>query len=172
MDSTVSCLVDAHGKVYVTGGAESQAEVAADFGLHERQCQEVRFDLAHRRFLADRPTPFGDNAARMYLDQSVGTPERLMTFAEDGHLPKGVLVGLLAIENRQPYLEACANIEKEYTEECTARNDPCLESGCAVEGETCLQPLLGVGIEYHKACAAEWIKVFRRPENRIDAWRD
>jgi hypothetical protein len=96
-----------------------------------------------------------------------------MKFAEQGHLPKHALVDLLSIEQRQPYLEACAQIERRYTEACTAKNDPCLESGCSVEGEDeiCLQPLLNAGIEYRQACAAEWIKRFRVSENRIDAWK-
>jgi hypothetical protein len=104
-------------------------------------------------------------------DERVGTLEELMKNAEQGRLPKSVLVNLLDIQHRQAYLDACARIEKKYTEDCTATNDPCLESGCAVEGEVCLQPLLKAGIEYHRACAAEWIKLFADPRNRIDAWK-
>jgi len=33
-------------------------------------------------------------------------------------------------------------------------------------GEVCLQPLLRSGTEYHKACAAEWAKLYAAPENR------
>ena len=106
------------------------------------------------------------------VDRGVGTPEELMTLADQGLLPKSVLANLLDIEHRQAFLDACAAIEKKYTEDCTATNDPCLESGCAVEGEICLQPLLRAGIEYHKACAAEWAKLFASPENRIQAWRN
>ena len=94
-----------------------------------------------------------------------------MTLAAEGHLPKGTLASLLKSEYRRLYLEACANIEKQYTEDCAAQNDPCLESGCAVvgvEGETCLQPLLRASLAYHKACAAEWMKIFRNPHARID----
>lgn len=101
--------------------------------------------------------------------EGVETPEELMRIAEQGRLPKGVLVKLLDIEHRHAYLDACARIEKKYTEDCTAGNDPCLESGCAVEGEICLQPLLRAGTEYHRACAAEWLKLFADPRNRIDA---
>lgn len=104
-------------------------------------------------------------------DPTVRSPEELMTFAAEGHLPKSALASLLRPEYRRPYLEACATIEKRYTEECAAQNDPCLESGCSsvgVEGETCLQPLLRAGVEYHKACAAEWVKVFRNPSARVD----
>jgi hypothetical protein len=57
---------------------------------------------------------------------------------------------------------------------CGAKNDPCLESGCSIDheaGETCLQPLLNAGIEYDKACAAEWFKLFQSPQNRVEAWR-
>jgi hypothetical protein len=32
-----------------------------------------------------------------------------MKFAEQGHLPKHVLVNLLSIDQRQPYLKACAD---------------------------------------------------------------
>ena len=81
-----------------------------------------------------------------------------MKLAAQGHLPKSALAELLDIEHRHAYLDACAFIEKKYTEEC-ATNDPCLESGCPVGGEICLQPLLRAGIEYHRACAAEWIKL-------------
>jgi hypothetical protein len=30
---------------------------------------------------------------------------------------------------------------------------------------------LRAGVEYHRACAAEWIKVFADPRNRIAAWK-
>ena len=102
-------------------------------------------------------------------DERVGTLEELMKNAEQGRLPKSVLVNLLDIQHRQAYLDACARIEKKYTRDCTATNDPCLESGCAAEGEICLQPLLRAGTEYRRACAAEWLKLFADPRNRIDA---
>ena len=105
------------------------------------------------------------------VDRGVRTPEELMKVAAQGGLPKRALVHLLDIEHRQAFLDGCAMIEKRYTEDCTAANDPCLESGCAVEGEICLQPLLRAGVEYHKACGAEWIKLFADPRNRIDAWK-
>ncbi len=70
-------------------------------------------------------------------------------------------------------MKACAAIERRYTEACIAKEDPCLESGCSVEGEDeiCRQPLLNAGIEYQQACAAEWVRLFRASTNRIDAWR-
>ena len=38
----------------------------------------------------------------------------------------------------------------------------CLESGCALEGEACLDALLKAGPEYHKACARLWTADLRR----------
>jgi hypothetical protein len=103
--------------------------------------------------------------------QRLGTAEQLMKIAEQGQLPKRALVALLDTEHRQAFLDACAVIEKKFTEDC-ASNDPCLDSGCAVEGEICLQPLLRGGTEYHRACAVEWIKLFADPRNRIDALKN
>jgi hypothetical protein len=173
MDDTIYCLVDRDGKVHGRLGAASFADVARECGLSESDCYECRFDIAARRLLVDRATPASALAVQEYVDQRVGSPERLMTYAAAGHLQKSVLVNLLRVEYRQPYLRACAEIERHYTEACAAKNDPCLESGCSVEGEgeICLQPLLNAGVEYQQACAAEWSKLFRLPANRIDAWR-
>ena len=175
MDTTIFCLVDGRGHVYVKDGARSFADVAVGFGLNETECQRYQFDLITRQFSADRAIPFGATAAHAYLAERIGTSERLMEFAASGHLSKDALVNLLDLESRQPYLDACAVIERKYTAECAAKNDPCLESGCSIDqaaGEICLQPLLNAGMEYHKACAGEWIKLFRRPRNRIDAWKN
>jgi hypothetical protein len=172
MVGTIYCLVDTGDKVYVEDGAESYADVAADCEVDENACQKYRFDLTNRRLVVDRGKPASQRTVRTYLDQYVGTPDRLIDFAKAGHLPKGALVNLLDTDNRQAYLDACAVIEKKYTEDCTATSDSCLESGCAVEGEICLQPLLRAGIEYHRACAAEWIKLFADPRNRVDAWKN
>ena len=79
-------------------------------------------------------------------------------------LSKNELAALLEPDCRQAFLERCAVIEKRYTEECAAQNDPCLESGCSVagvEGEACLQPLLRSEAEYRKACVTEWTTFFR-----------
>lgn len=105
------------------------------------------------------------------IDRSALTAEQLMRIAEYGVLPKHALMSLLDIEYRQAFLDACAVVERKYTEECTATNDPCLESGCALEGEICLQPLMRAGIEYEKACATEWIKLFADPRKRIEVWK-
>jgi len=174
MDGIMYYLVDPHGKVHVKPGAHSFAEVAREFGLTEGECEEYRFDLSTRRLLVDRATPPSALAVQEDVGQRVGSPDRLMKFAEEGHLPKHVLVNLLSYDQRQPYLDACTQIERRYTEACTAKSDPCLESGCSVEGEDeiCLQPLLNAGIEYQKACAAEWIKLFHPSTNRIDAWKN
>ena len=62
-------------------------------------------------------------------------------------------------------------LEKALTEACTARGDPCLAEGCAVEGEICLEACLAAGARYRDGCAAAWIDLFENPENRVDAWR-
>jgi hypothetical protein len=174
MVAIIYCLVDTDGKVHVKPDAESYAEVAREFGLNRQKCYEYRFDLVTRRFLVDRGSPSSALAVQEYVDNQVGSAERLMTFAGEGYLSKRVLAELLSIEQRQRYLDACAHIERRYTEACTARNDPCLESGCSVEGEDeiCLQPILNAGPEYQHACGAEWLKRFRMPVNRIDAWKN
>jgi hypothetical protein len=47
----------------------------------------------------------------------------------------------------------------------------CVESKCSVVGvdsEACLQPLLRASVEYHEACAAEWIKICRNQSATVD----
>ena len=100
------------------------------------------------------------------MDDILDTPERVMDLATQGRLSKHTLATFLAIQARQAFLEACAAIEKKYTERCAAANDPCLESGCSMDGEACLEPLARSGTEYQKACAAEWVKLFANRENR------
>lgn len=95
-------------------------------------------------------------------------PERLAKLAVEGRVSKAALAALLATDVRSTFLAACAAAEKRFTEECTASGDPCLESGCALEGETCLQPLLRAGDAYYEACADEWVKLFADPRNRVD----
>jgi len=101
---------------------------------------------------------------------SIGTPEHLIAVARQGRLPKEVLVQFLSIDKRPVYLDACGAVEKRYTETCTASGDPCLEGGCAAEGEICLQPILRAGLDYLKTCGDEWVKLFADPRNRIEAW--
>jgi hypothetical protein len=95
------------------------------------------------------------------MDTLSHTPDQWMTLAADGRLSKAELAVLLAPEERQAFLDACAQIERRFTEECTAKNDPCLESGCSCEGEVCLQPLQHAEPAYHKACAAAWLPLYR-----------
>jgi hypothetical protein len=172
MEGTIYCLVDARGMVHVSDAARSYADVAADCGLDDHTCQKYRYDLTKRQLMAEQDDPESRQAARRFINQWVGTPERLIQFAANGHLPKAALLDLITSSKRQVFLDACAVIEKKFTEDCAAANDPCLESGCAVEGEICLQPLLRAGKEYHKACAAQWIKIFANRRNRIDVWNN
>src|SRR5262245_18638854 len=104
------------------------------------------------------------------LKAELGSPEYVMLVARQGRIPKRVLVSLLAFDKRREFLESCALIEKKYTEACTAQNDPCLEGGCALEGEVCLQPLERAGIDYLKACGDAFALLFADPCNRIAGW--
>jgi hypothetical protein len=106
-----------------------------------------------------------------YLNQFVGAPERLVTLALEGGLTKLELAELLVPEKRQAFLDACAMIERRYTVECAAANDPCLEPGCAVGGEICLQPLIRNQVAYEKECSVEWATFFTDRRNRIDVWK-
>ena len=101
----------------------------------------------------------------------LGSPERLMRFAERGQFSKFTLASLLEPNRRQQFLDACAAIEKRFTEECGDHGDTCLADGCAMDGDVCLQALLKAGDAFQKACAAEWIRVFKIEGNRIEAWR-
>jgi hypothetical protein len=167
VDDTVLCLVAAGDTVYV-----KNADPTSEFGPNPPDSQEFEFDLATRRLLADRLPSTGSHEVLAFIDRRLGTPEKLMTFAEQGHLSKGVSARLLETDDRRSYLDACAIIERQFTDDCAARNDPCLESGCSAQGEVCLQPLLNAPVEYRKACAVEWIKRFRNPKSRITAWKN
>jgi hypothetical protein len=99
------------------------------------------------------------------------TSEGVMLYAAQGRLSKHALAGLLTAAARRAFLKDCAAIEMKYTNDCRAKNDPCLASGCSAEGERCLQPLLEAGTEYYKACGAEWVKLFADPGNRNQSWK-
>jgi hypothetical protein len=99
------------------------------------------------------------------METNAQTPDQVMARAAEGRFTKDELARFLAIDNRRPFLDACAHIEKTFTEEC-AKSEPCMESGCSAEGEICLQPLLHAGSAYYKACAAAWLPIFREPKNR------
>jgi hypothetical protein len=103
-------------------------------------------------------------AREEYFKQFAGSPERLMTLALEGGLTKLELVELLVPEKRHAFLDACAAIERRYTVQCSA-SDPCLEGGCSVGGEICLQPLLRNRAAYEKECAIEWAKHFAAHDN-------
>jgi hypothetical protein len=105
------------------------------------------------------------------MDTKTQTPDVVIAMAAEGRFTKAELAEFLATERRRSFLAACAKIEKHYTEECAAKGEPCLESGCSLEGEICLQPLLHAGSAYHKACAAAWLPIFKDPNNRADLWR-
>jgi hypothetical protein len=99
------------------------------------------------------------------------TPEQVMTYAIEGRLTKHALASLLTLDARRSFFTACAAIEQKYTNDCRDLNDPCLASGCSAEGERCLQPLLRAGTDYHKACGAEWAKLFANRGNRDSSWK-
>jgi hypothetical protein len=105
------------------------------------------------------------------MTKPVETAETLMRDATEGRLPKQALAGLLALQPRQVFLTTCADIEKAYTNVCSTSGDPCLESGCSCEGETCLEPMQRAGVEYHRACGVEFALLFAVVANRDAAWR-
>jgi len=172
MEHMLHCLVDRGGRVYVAAIAQSYGDVAAQFGLDEATCDEYRFDLETRSIRVDKGSSKGLSAVREYLGARLGSPGKLMNFARAGGLTKESLASLLAPGSKRAYLTACAAIEKAYTDQCAPSTGACLESGCSVEGEVCLQPLLRAGADYHKACGAEWVKLFGDPANRVDAWKN
>lgn len=171
MDGTFYLLVDTFGKVYGEDGASSYKEVAERFGLDPAVCQQYRFNLPLRRVVFDRGAPDGVRTALRYLNEHLGTPERLMQAARDGRFSKGVLMELLAPSVREAFAEACSQLERRFTEACTASGEPCLASGCAAEGEVCLEPLMRAKPEYQRACGAAWVRLFDAPEHRVPAWK-
>ena len=100
------------------------------------------------------------------MDDALETPEHLVARAAEGRLTKHALATRLASRPRQVFLDACAVIERKYTDDC-ATKDPCLDAGCSMDHEVCLQPLLRAGTAYHKACAVEWAKLYANPQNRL-----
>jgi hypothetical protein len=102
---------------------------------------------------------------------AIKTSEEAMLYAAQGRLSKHALASLLTGEARRQFLKVCAAIEMKYTDDCRAKNDPCLASGCSAEGERCLQPLLEAGTEYYKACGAAWAKLFADRVNRDASWK-
>lgn len=172
MNPMIHWLVDGGGTVYLKDGAESHAEVAAAFDLTAPASGKYRFDLVSRRVIRDQGDPATDRPAMAFAARTFGTPEHLMEFARQGHLPKLILAELLTAATKPQFLAACAAVEQHYTEACQAVGDPCLDDGCAMdEGEVCLQPLARAESAYNQACAAEWATFFAQPSNRIGSWR-
>ena len=102
---------------------------------------------------------------------AVVTPDRVVARALEGRLSKHALAGLLAPRARRAFYDACRRIEERYTNECREMNDPCLESGCSMVGERCLQPILRAGIDYYRECGAEWRTLFADEANRDRFWQ-
>ena len=102
---------------------------------------------------------------------TLDTPEQVIRYATGGRLSKHALASLLTASARRRFFDACGVIEQRYTDDCRVVNDPCLESGCSMEGERCLQPLLRAGTDYYKACGSEWAKLFADAANREPSWR-
>jgi hypothetical protein len=167
---TIYCLVDAHGIMHVADGADSYAVVAAQAGIVQSECAEYRFDLGTRCLTNDRESRGSRVATQPFVTDRFGTAERLIAFAAEGHLRKPVLAGLLKPQARAAFADACTAVERRLTKACTDSGDPCLASGCALEGEVCLEPLLVAGIGYRKACAAQWAELFSDPNNRVEVW--
>ncbi len=85
----------------------------------------------------------------------------LMDFAADGMLDKDVVAQLLPPEPRDAFLAGCAQIERDFTGACVAHGEFCLASGCALEGEACLNALLNAAPEYNKACGRLSLALWR-----------
>src|SRR5688500_12695585 len=89
------------------------------------------------------------------------SPSQLIDFAARGMLTKREMANLLPEQSRTAFLSACAQWEKVITDACTAHGDFCLASGCALEGEVCLNALLNANPSYNAACGQLWIPLFR-----------
>ena len=97
---------------------------------------------------------------------TIASPNQVIELARGGRISKLELAEFLNPNARKTFLNFCASIEKRYTEACTAKHDPCLESGCALEGEVCLQPLENAGVEYDRACGNAFVELYLDPRNR------
>ena len=86
---------------------------------------------------------------------------RLMDVAVEGLLSKDELAELLPPGLRGEFLGRCADVERDLTRACAAQGDFCLASGCALEGESCLNAILKAGPEFNKACGSLWVLLFQ-----------
>lgn len=100
------------------------------------------------------------------VQTAFATPDQIIERARSGQVAKLELADLLNASARKIFLNFCGSIEKRYTEACTAKKDPCLESGCALEGEVCLQPLERAHADYDRACGNAFIELYLDPKNR------
>jgi len=94
------------------------------------------------------------------------TPDRVMARARAGGMTKVELAALLTPNARKTFLNFCTSIERRYTSACTATKDPCLDGGCALEGEVCLQPLERAKADYDRACGQAFVELYLDPLNR------
>ena len=90
---------------------------------------------------------------------------QLIYSAMNGLLTKDDLAQSLDPELRSEFLQACEEVEKAFTRACAANGDFCLASGCALEGESCLNALLKAGPDFNKACADLWAPLFRSSQH-------
>ena len=102
--------------------------------------------------------------------QTIDIAGQMMELAGEGYLPKAAMANLLQPDARWRFLEACEHVEKDFTARCAAKGDFCLASGCALEGEACLDALIQAGPEFYRACARAWLPLFREQKNRADGW--
>jgi hypothetical protein len=93
------------------------------------------------------------------------------TLAEEAPLSKSELADSLTPPARYAFLDRCAAIEKRLTNACAAKQDPCLASGCALDGEACLNAVLNADTDYRNACVTEWARLFSNSENRTEDWK-
>ena len=87
------------------------------------------------------------------------SPE-LMDVTAEPMLNKDTLAELLPAETRAAFLAGCAEVERNLTHACAAKGG-CLESGCALDGESCLNAVLNGAHEYNKACRELWLPLFQ-----------
>lgn len=169
-----SCLVDAKGRVYPKINAYPNLNTL--MGVGEFTCSEFVFDILSRQIRTERISDFTkfdiqQEAAKAFFDRCFGSVGKLIIFAEQGRLSEAVLASLLITAKREEFLKSCTDVAKKFTERCPTISGPCLEDGCALSGEVCLNALLASSDEYFRECASAWKSLFVLPENRIANWR-
>ena len=164
----LACLVDRGGNALYPWPHLENSCCRYEFNLESRK--PVFIPCGKPPFLVER---LHDMAARTYFDDRVGTPEKLMAFSRMDYLDKSELVSLLRGEKRQDYLKACGVMEKELTQKCGDKGEPCLADGCSFKetGEACLNAILSSEEEYRTRCAIIWEELFMSSGNRIDVWK-